>query len=93
MRCRFTSAREAGSSVVSVYTSSTIGVSGADAEVEQKRSSIRQTLLQYVKRSARLDTNCDIFSWVSSQLADCIWNMAAIAASSSSFAIDVDSFD
>lgn len=35
--------------------------------------------------SAGRDTNCDIFSWVSSQLAVCCWNMAAMAAASSSF--------
>lgn len=34
------------------------------------------------------NTNCDIFSWVSSQFAVWAWNMAATAAFSSSFVMD-----
>ena len=58
---------------------------------EQARERVEQDPLEYMLLreqgiARERDTNCDIFSWASSQFAVCAWNMAAIAAASSSFA-------
>ena len=49
-----------------------------------KRSSLDLYMLRRQKIARARDTNCDIFSWASSQFAVCAWNMAAMAAASSS---------
>ena len=46
---------------------------------------IRYVLLRRQGTAHMRDTNCDIFSWASSQFAVWAWNMAAMAAASSSF--------
>ena len=51
---------------------------------DMKRDPLEYTLLRRQKTAHARDTNCDIFSWASSQFAVWAWNMAAIAAASSS---------
>ncbi len=55
--------------------------------MEDPRSSLEGETTTKTREQHMGDTNWDIFSWVSSQFADWAWNMAAIAAASSSWTL------
>jgi hypothetical protein len=57
---------------------------------KNKAMFIRSELLRRKQIAPEGNTNCDIFSCVSSQLAVWAWNMAAMAAASSSLAMLLD---
>ena len=54
-------------------------------ESAPRRSRPLETSTTRTRKPLKRDTNCDIFSWVSSQFCVWAWNMAAMAAASSSF--------